>query len=819
MRNFLLALLLFASIPALAQHVAAGRVLDAATREPLAFVPLVIEGSRSGTTTDIDGRFKLQVPQLPVTLKASYVGYEPLTITIGSDAPATVLLVAGNTQLKAVEVAHTENPANRIIRRAYANRKENDGLRSRSYRYTSYSKTVFDAVMDSTAKVHDGAAMPDTTITHSDTTAADSARMSMEEFMKEQHLFLIESATKKSFIPPAAGKETVLAMRVSGLKDPSFLALAAQTETFSIYAPQIDIGEKSYLGPIGPSSTAKYLFILEDTLYQGRDSVYVISYRPRSRTKFDGLKGLLYINTDGYAVQNVTAEPVEQKGMSIRFQQQHQRLPTATGDSAWFPVQLNSFIYLNFLSLNGMSVVGEGRTYLKHIELDPDIPRKEVRGPELVVDRLGIRKDSTYWAGLRTDSLGARDLRTYEMLDSLGEKAHFDRKLKFIAALGSGKLPMGPVDLRLDQLMAFNDYEGFRLGAGLVTNDKVSRYFNLGGYFAYGFGDKRWKYGGDLTIKPWYGRDLGLLLAYANDVTETGGVQFERKGPLLGTDNYRMLFVDRMDRTERFAAKFMFRVGSSLKLWAGTERALRVNDIGYQYLQKVNEDITLRHNSFLTGAWTLDLRWAFREKLARLPDREVSLGTKFPVVYVHAMKAEKGLWQGEWDVWRVDALVEKTFKVRLLGDLSLRLMGGVADTEAPMAFLYNMRGTYSRRFPVASTNVFETMRPNEFLADRYVAFHLKHSFGKLLFESKHFSPRPAIVSSVAFGDMAHPEHHAGLSFTPLRQGYFESGLLIENILRSGFTSLGVGGFYRYGPNALPDAKDNFAVKLTAGFAF
>lgn len=819
MRPLLFALLLIGTGPLRAQHVVSGRVLDATTKEPLAFVPFLVEGTRTGTTSDIDGRFSLSVPALPVTLRASYVGYEPKVFTLQDGTPITVLLTAANTELQAVRITYTDNPAHRIIRRAYANRKENDGLRSRSYRYTSYGKTVFDAAMDSTAKVQDGAAVPDTTISRSDTTAADSARRSMEKFMKEQHLFLIESATRKSFIPPAAGKETVLAMRVSGLKDPSFLALAAQTETFSIYAPQIDIGEKSYLGPIGPASTAKYLFLLEDTLYQGSDSVYVISYRPRKDTRFDGLKGLLYIHTVGYAVQNATAEPVDNKGMSIRFQQQHQRLPTATGDSAWFPVQLNSFIYLNFLSVNGMGVVGESRTYLTGIELDPVIPRKEVRGPELDVDRMGIRKDSTYWSGLRTDPLGARDLRTYAMMDSLGAAEDFDTKLKFLTALGSARWPLGPVDVRLDQLMAFNNYEGFRLGAGLATNDKVSRYFSLGGYLAYGFGDQHWKYGGDLTIKPWYGRDLQLLLAYVNDVAEVGGVGFQRQGALLGTDSYRMLFVDRMDRIERFSAKFMFRVGSSLKLWAGTERALRVNDLGYHYLRPVGEGITLHEEAFLTGAWTLDLRWAYREKLARLPDREVSLGSKYPVVYLHAMKAQQGLWDGEWNTWRVDALVEKTFKVRLLGDLSLRLMGGVADTEAPMSFLYNLRGTYSMRLPVASTNVFETMRPDEFLADRYAAFHLRHSFGKLLFEAKHFKPRPAVVSSVGFGDMDHPENHAGLAFAPLREPYLESGLLVESLLNLGLAKFGVGAFYRYGPYAFPDFKDNVAVKVAVGVGF
>jgi hypothetical protein len=595
--------------------------------------------------------------------------------------------------------------------------------------------------------------------------------------------------------------------------------LVAQTKTFSIYSPQIDIGDKSYLGPIGPSSTSKYYFQLEDTLYQGKDSVFVISYRPRRNTKFDGLKGLLYINTNGYAVQNVTAEPIERGGTSIRFQQMHRRLPTADGDSAWFPVQLNTFIYLNFVSLNGMSVFGEGKTYLKNIELDVDVPRKEVRGPELVMDKLSMRKDDAYWEGLRADSLDAKDLRTYEMLDSLGEKEHFDRKLKFFSALTTGKLPIGPADLLLDRILAYNNYEGLRLGAGLATNDRVTRYGSLGGYFAYGFDDKVWKYGGDLLIKPFYGRDINLDLSYQNDVSETGGVAFQGSKKTFGSDSYRLFFMDRMDRIERYAATMMFRAGSSLKLWVGTERALRVNDIGYDYVEPLSDGVTLLRNDFLTGAVTLDLRWAFHERLARLPDREISLGTKYPVVYVHAMRAVKGLWQGEWDTWRVDAMVEKTFKVRLLGDLSLQLMGGVADAEAPMPFLYNMRGIYSKNFPVAGSNVFETMYPDEFLADRYVSFHLKHSFGALLVRTKHFRPRPAIVSSLAFGDLSHPEDHQGLDFTPLRKGFYESGVMVDNLLRFGFSSFGVGFYYRYGPYAFPDQGDNFVVKATAGYAF
>lgn len=823
MRPYLLAFALCSGTFLFAQRTITGRVVDAAGQEPLAFVPIGQEGGRTSTTTDIDGRFTLSVPALPASIRLSYVGYETQLVTVSDEAPVIIRLKQSNTQLSSVEILPTENPAHRIIRRAYAERKGNDGMRYHRYRYASYSKTVFTAR-------HTGARGdleelmevfgPDTTAgdagesARTDTTATDSVDTDLAGLLERQHLFLIESATRKSFIPPAAEKEEVLAMRVSGLKDPSFLALVAQTKTFSIYDPQIAISEKNYLGPIGPSSTNKYFFHLEDTLYQGADSVYVISYRPRRGTRFDGLKGLLYINTAGYAVQNVIAEPVDSTGITVRFQQKHEQLPTATGGRAWFPVQLNTFIYMNNVSLNGLQPYGVGRTYLRDIAIDADMERKEVRGPELVMDRLSMRRDDAFWNGLRADSLDRKDLRTYEMIDSLGEAEHFDRKVKLFTALSSGRLPMGPVDLVLDRIMAYNAYEGLRLGAGLATNDKLTRYGSLGGYFAYGFEDERWKYGGDLTIKPLYGRDLHLKLSYENDVAETGGVSFPGQSRALTTESYRLLYVDRMDRIERYAGEVMVRAGSSLKLWIGTERALRVNGIGYRFAQQEAEGVTLLRNDFLTGAFTFGLRWAFHERLARLPDRELALGTKWPVFHLQAMRAVKGLWDGEWDTWRVNAMVEKTFRIRLVGDLSVRVLGGVADPDAPMPFLFNLRGTGGGDLHASADNTFQTMLPNEFQADRYASVHVRHSFGSLLFKSKYFKPKPSVLGSAGFGAFTGDlSAHRGQPFRALEKPYYEAGVRIDNILNMGWTGLGAGVFYRMGPYAFAEPSDNLMYKV------
>ena len=50
-------------------------------------------------------------------------------------------------------------------------------------------------------------------------------------------------------------------------------------------------------------------------------------------------------------------------------------------------------------------------------------------------------------------------------------------------------------------------------------------------------------------------------------------------------------------------------------------------------------------------------------------------------------------------------------------------------------------------------------------------------------------------------------------------GYYESGLLVNNLVNLGIYTLGVGAFYRWGPYSFDQAWDNVALKVTMIFPF
>jgi hypothetical protein len=210
------------------------------------------------------------------------------------------------------------------------------------------------------------------------------------------------------------------------------------------------------------------------------------------------------------------------------------------------------------------------------------------------------------------------------------------------------------------------------------------------------------------------------------------------------------------------------------------------------------------------------MRFAYKEKIVRNPVYQISLGTKYPVLHI---RYTRGTYKNDGDIQenpayqRIDAQVSKSFFIRYLGKSSFTLRGGRIDADQNMPWyqLYNGRGSYAA-FYLESPNSFNTMRMNEFLGDRYFSIFYRHDFGSLLFGDKRFVPQPEFITNFTIGSLQHP--YPNVAYQTLEKGYFESGIMLNSILRSGITSIGFGVFYRYGAYAFPDETDNFSFKFS-----
>ncbi|HOK39008.1 MAG TPA: DUF5686 family protein [Bacteroidales bacterium] len=785
------------------QNALTGRITDAVTGENLAFVNIVYNSKNLGTTTDIDGYFIIPDRNKIEFLRISSIGYETKFIVkedIQHKSYIEIKLQGQALTLKEVTVLPGENPAHRIINLVIENSDKNNPEKVRSFTYTSYNKMYFTVDLSSVKQ--------DTSSTKNNE-LNDSALMELSKFLDEQYLFLTESVTERRFLYPDNNREKVLAHRISGLQNPAFTLLTNQFQSFSFYKEFVSILDKRYLSPISKNSTRRYLFIIEDTLYNElKDTIFVISFRPRKDTNFDGLQGVLHINTKGYAIQSVIARPFEPDGFfNVNIQQKYELIDGVQ----WFPVQLNTDLIFNLLSLSSGSksnnslsfpVVGIGKSYIYDISLNPDIKRKEFNQLDVIVADDAHKKTEEFWNRYRKEMLTEKEIRTYRIIDSIGKEANLDKTMDIFDFLLSGYIPVSIFNIDLSSILWFNEYEKYRLGLGINTNKKLSRYFSIGGYFAYGFRDKAWKYGAFTDFFFNRSQTTRLRFSYKQDLVFSDEIFFSNALIGFAQQNLRDFFLSEMDSVKIYSADFKFNalkyLTAEIKI-SHIEKSF-INLQRYDYINEIHKNTTF----YEAGLY---LRYAYKEKFLQTPrGNRLSLGTNYPILqinYIRGINVSNNYSQYN----KAEINISKKFIWRTVGESLITLIGAFADKNTAYGSLYYGMGSYSW---LNIYNSFNTMRVNEFVSDRFASVFLLHNFGSLLFKTKKWQPQIALFSAAGWGN----NHLINSDIMKMNKGYFESGIILNNLVKINFQGFGVAVYYRYGPYSLPREIDNWAFKLS-----
>src|SRR5690606_13996426 len=74
------------------QRSVTGRVTDGENNEGLPGVNVIVKGTTTGTVTDFDGNFRLDVPSSEAVLVFSSIGYATQEITVGQNSIINVIL-------------------------------------------------------------------------------------------------------------------------------------------------------------------------------------------------------------------------------------------------------------------------------------------------------------------------------------------------------------------------------------------------------------------------------------------------------------------------------------------------------------------------------------------------------------------------------------------------------------------------------------------------------------------------------------------------------------------------------------------------------
>lgn len=779
-----------------------GKISDDAASGPLAFVSIGIEGEpMNSAMSDIDGYFSITPSKYPATLYFSYLGYEKQSLRI--ESPGTglikVKLHKSSFELKEVVIKAGENPAHRIIRETWKRRKQHDAEALDFYTCSTYNKLILTGEKDSLFEAKTEEDIKDS--------------RELDSLFGQQHLFMIESANKR-YRRGDKVKEEVLGSRVSGFEQASIFMLALKFQPFTLYAPLIELSGKQYVNPISRNSEELYFFSLEDTLFNGADTTYIIRFHPRKGKVFNALKGSIAIQAPDYALRNVIADPIDEASTTpMNIRQQYHKLP----DGTWFPEQIITTLEFKTVSMPGQKLLGISKTYISDVDLKTGIPKRKFDEVELDVLDSESKRDTSFWKEFRIEDLTSAERRTYEMIDSVFKAEKVETKFRGLQYLIQGYIPIKWFNLDLYRLVRFNNHEGFRLGAGGITNDRFSKHFALGAYGAYGFRDQVFKYGGEVQIFLHKPSELTLKLDYHFDVNESARTDIANARKPTPVEQYRNFQVNRMDTEEKTTATLSFRSMKYLK----TDVFGGIKHLSPLYTYSVNGDFgqTPRFTWQETG---VTFTYSYKQSFYRNGNIKLPLKTPFPVVSVQLLRAEDLAFGGNFSYTRLDAMIEHSKVFRRIGKMSWQLRGGFIDGTVPYAALFNVRSNYRKgtNLPVVSEHTMETFSMNGFASDRYLAVFMQHNLG-YLFKIKNFKPSFMLYHNAWWGDTRESNRVSAnwLGFENPNVGLFEAGLGFNELFRLNNVGYGLAAFYRYGATTDLNWQNNVYLKLTLGLGF
>jgi len=828
-------LLFYLLIPFLSfsQYQVSGVLTDKKTNEPLPFATVLID-QYNGTVTNIDGEFILKSKNKISKIHISYIGYDDKTIQLSKNNQFLKIPLTPNVEsLNEVVITSKENPALQIIRNAIKNKdKNNIESALKSFKFKAYNKLLISANPDSINGEIDSIYRLKNGI--KEFVRIDSSNYEFKKQLNRSHIYLTEKISEFTFETGKKKKETILASRMAGLKQPLYEFLAITIQDFDFYNDTYTIMGTKYDNPIAKKALTKYDYQILDTVKNTEGNSYMIYYKPKKKEEIVGLQGVLYIDDKSFALTSAIAEL---RGIvDVKATQSYEYI---TPNNIWFPTEthitINKGKSEEAISLfGGMVSFSQGNKSKKDstftssntkdpselayfsskstnfdIEINKPITVKRAANT-IEINEDAYKKNEVFWNKYRTDSISKRGLETYVVVDSLAEDEGIEKKLNIARGILKGYYPTKYINLDLSKIISYNNYEGFRLGIGGVTNTNFSHKYRIESYVAFGTKDSdiKFKIGGAARLNKETNTWIGAN--YTNDIKEAAAINFITERNKFFALNTRVLnlskFYNYKTTSILLEHDILPNLESKLKLSTGKY----TSKFDYTYISPSKN----LQNYKLTTA-TLGIQYNPKNEYMNAPTGKVRIKNGFPQFTLQVTKSFDNLFDSDFDFTRISFRALYNIKQSKGSTTKFLLKGGLVFGEAPINHLYNHSPNYNyqnpwfRRVTFAGKNSFETMGYNEFISDKFSMLQIKHQFTSFKI-SDSFTPRLSLVTRGAIGSLQNQSYHNDISFKTLEKGYFESGIELNNL----FKGFGFTAFYRYGYYKNPVWSDNLSVKLS-----
>ncbi|MEZ4779282.1 MAG: DUF5686 and carboxypeptidase regulatory-like domain-containing protein [Flavobacteriaceae bacterium] len=725
-----------------------GTVTDT-NNQPLPYVNIYLEDSYTGTTSNEDGKYSLEVLEKgSYTLIFQYLGFETIKKEVAVDSFPFILNVSlkeATVSLEEVVINTSEDPAYRIIRETIAKRKENLDKIS-EYTADFYSRGIWR--VDSIPKKILGQEVGDFD------GALDSTRTGI--------IYLSETISHIAYRKPNDFKETIVASKLSG-NDNGFSFNSAQDANFNFYENAVDLNTQ-IVSPIASNALSYYKYKLEGVFYEGNKLINKIKVSPK-RANDRIWEGIIYIVEDDWQLYGLDLKTTG-TAIQIPFVKElifKQNFKYDGTENAWIKISQTIDFSFGFLGFNG-----DGRfiAVYSNYSFTPNFNKKFFGNEVLYFEPQANKKDSLFWEEKRPVQLTEEETKDYLKKDSIQELRKSKQYLDSIDAKNNKFSLLSPFtgysykntyskwELSYNAPLPginFNTVQGWNGNAGLTfftwydENRTQWLYANLSAN--YGVSEDRLRWKGSLT-KKFNSTNRLQLSAFAGSEVK----QFNGNNPISPFINsISTLFFERnymkvfelnyagvawfQEITNGVRTNLSVSYQNRTSLFNNTNQVFfPQEDIQYSsnnplFPNDNNSAAFLEHHLIKTN---LEANISFAQKYMTYPDGKFNYGdSKYPILTLGIENAFAGS-DPDYNFTQLKARMHQELKLGNIGELNYNLKGGTFFNAENISFIdfQHFNGNQTRVGTSSNyTNVFNLL-PYYSLStnNSYFEAHAEHNF-------------------------------------------------------------------------------------------
>lgn len=818
-------------ITSYAQTKVGGIVVDE-FGEGVPFANILFKDSSEGTITNDDGRFYLESDSTYEILVVSYVGYDTKEIVLPQKVNYNmeIVLVEAAQQLNEVVVytgkqSKKNNPAIEILKKVWAKKRENGVYKYKTYQYDKYEKVEFDLnTIDSSlikSRMFRGLEFMFDDLDTSRITGKTYLPMFLNEVFSKVYGDNQQKLTK----------EDVLGNKSSGFAGNQAITAFVEDlySDYDIYNNYLKFYDKSFTSPISKTGVDTYNYVLADSTYIDNKWCYNIIYYPRRKNELT-FKGDFWIADTSFAVKKINMEVTKSANINwvkdIYIEQDFD----VVSDSVFLlkrDYMLTDFAFSKKEDSRG--VYGKRTTVYDNYNFNTDRPESFYKSESDPYDPRVFQRDSVFWSNARLERLNDDEEGIFQLLDTLKTVPKFRTYYDVVSILGSGYVEIDKWNLDIGDVYStfgFNDAEGIRIRGGARTYFDQNDPWRIEAYTAYGFEDKKFKYGisgkvlldrkNRIILSGGNRRDIEQLGLSLTSTTDVLGRSIASSSLVSVGSNNRLTNINLsvLNLEIEPVKNLRFNVGTSFR----TLSSALPEEFSLAYVDP-NSDTGISSEIKQFDINTSIIFTPGRRTIGYGVERS-DIDDDISTIVLNYTKGSKGFLESDFDYERLQFSYTQPWQLGGFGRLLTSVELGKTFGEVPLGLLSVVPGNQTL-FTIYNT--FPNLDFYEFVTDTYATVHLEHNFNGRIFSRipviRNWNLREIIGVRAAWGSIS--DENIALSsptniplIAPNNTPYWEYSLGVGNIFKIFRLDFNFRGNYLDAPNAR-----SFGITGSFGFNF